>query len=307
MSCETSNRLLTISFYNPCWQCSIPWGCSASDGPFKLIKTFGMFTSVWMPLKSTTALCFDGVSVPHILSLSPNCLRDFCRCTGIVRSWLSLYCVPSLNSAYLQASLKSHCWNHCESDPSYQDFPMSSQRRAATWAIWVCFHSLTASSVSLDCVPVVGQNDEQSTAEVLHNRRKTPSIQLVIFHLSHGLSGNWLWPCIHTSLQSHWEPRAWCSPWNLEVRTCRELLCLEQWQQSCCWQKQQTRWTFSDALTNHFYAKLPPKSHIWIYLLLLHWIFGIWEAPLEGINTEIQVPPNSLNTSPDDGLGGYKA
>lgn len=35
--------------------------------------------------------------------------------------------------------------------------------------------------------------------------------------------------------------------------------------------------------------------------------FGMWEAPLEGSNIEIQVPPNSLNTSLDDGLGEYKA
>lgn len=117
-------------------------------------------------------------SLPHNLSLSANCFRDFCRCTGIIMSCLFLHSVPSLNSACCQASPKPHCWHHCESDLSYQDFPMSSQRRSATWAIWVCFHSLTASSVSLDCAPVVRQKDEQSTAEVLHNRRKTSSIQL---------------------------------------------------------------------------------------------------------------------------------
>lgn len=31
----------------------------------------------------------------------------------------------------------------------------------------------------------------------------------------------------------------------------------------------------------------------------------MWEAPLEGGNIEIQVPPNSLNVSPDDGLREY--
>lgn len=117
-------------------------------------------------------------SLPHILlslSLSPNFFRDFCRCTGIIRSCPFLYSVPSLNSASCQASPTLHCWHHCESDLSYQDFPMSSQRRAATRAIWVCFRSLTASSLSLDFVPVVRMNDEQSTAEVLHNRRKISS------------------------------------------------------------------------------------------------------------------------------------
>lgn len=193
MSCETSNRLLTISFYNPCWQCSIAWGCSASDGPLEWTKKLGMFTSVWMCLESTTALYLDGVSVPSpiffflSLSLSPNFFRDFCRCTGIIRSCPFLYSVPSLNSASCQASPTLHCWHHCESDLSYQDFPMSSQRRAATRAIWVCFRSLTASSLSLDFVPVVRMNDEQSTAEVLHNRRK--------------ISSNWT--CFSTSVKGH--------------------------------------------------------------------------------------------------------
>lgn len=181
--------------------------------------------------------------VPHILSLSPNCFRDFCRCTGIVRSCLFLHSVPSLNSASCQASPKPHFWHHCESDLSYQDFPMSSQRRSATWQ----FESASIHSRLLQFPWTVFQLwDRMMNSALLRcytTGGKHPASNL-LYHLSHGLSCNWLWPCIHTSLQSHWEPRALCSPWDLEVTTCRELLCLEQWQQSCCWPKHQTRRTF---------------------------------------------------------------
>lgn len=179
MSCETSNRLLTISFYNPCWQCSIPWGCSASDGPLEWTKSLGCSPLDALREHHSPLSWWHQCSLPHILlSLSLNCFRDFRRCTGIIRSCLFLNSVPSLKSASCQASPTPHCWHHCESDLSYQDFPMSSQRRAATWAIWVFLHSPTASSLSLDCVPVVGQNDEQSTAEVLHNRGEVSSTWL---------------------------------------------------------------------------------------------------------------------------------
>lgn len=99
-------------------------------------------------------------SLPHpsSLPLPTNCSRDFCRCTGspgIVRGCLFLCSPPSLNSDSCQASPTPHCWHHCESDPSYQDFSMSSRRRAAMWAVWIGSHSLTASSVSPGFVPIL--------------------------------------------------------------------------------------------------------------------------------------------------------
>lgn len=175
MSCETSNRLLTISFCNHV-------GNEVFRGDVQPQMSFWMNIKAW-----DVHLCLDALrehhsplswwgqcSLPHILSLSPSCFRDFCRCTGIVRSCLFLYSVPSLNSASCQASRTPHCWHHCESDRSYQRTPKGEQQHGQ----FECFLSLTASSPSLDCFPLARQNDEQSTAEVVHNRRKICSIWL---------------------------------------------------------------------------------------------------------------------------------
>lgn len=65
---------------------------------------------------------------------------------------------------------------------------------------------------------------------------------------------------------------------------------------------------FSGALTQSLLCQVTSQESYlqvtWICLLLLQ-SFGMWEAPLEGSNIEIQVPPNSLNISPDDGLREY--
>ena len=90
---------------------------------------------------------------PSSLILPTNCSRDFWRCTrspGIVRGCLFLCSLPTH-----QASPTPHFWHHCESDLSLAGFSMSSWRRASMWAIWISSHSLTASSVSLDFVPVL--------------------------------------------------------------------------------------------------------------------------------------------------------
>lgn len=213
MSCETSNRLLTISVYNPCWQCSIPWGCSASDGPLEWTKKLGLFTSVWMPLERPTALYLDRVSVPSLIffSLSSSCFRDFCRCRGIVRSCLFLRSLPSLNPASWQVSPTPHCWHCCESDLSYQDLPRAPKGEQQHGQ----FESASIHSLLLHFPWTLFQLwDRMMNRALLRcytTGGKYPTSDL-LFHLSHGLSCNWPWPCTHTSLQSHWEPRAWCSP-----------------------------------------------------------------------------------------------
>lgn len=287
--------------------------------------SLGMFSlrwSSWMNKKAWDVhLCLDALrehhsslsswhqcSLPHILlSLAPNCFRDFCRCIGIIRSCLFLYSVPSLNSASSQASPTSHCWHHCESDPNYQDFPMSSQRRAATWAIWVFFHSLAALHFPWTVFQLWDRMMNRALLRECTGGKYPASDSL--FHLSHGLSCNWLWPCTLTSLQSHWQTKAWCSPWHLEVRTCRQLLCLEQWQQSWCLTR--PGGLLSDALTQSLLCQITSQESYlrvtWICLLLLHRVLAFggrhhWKAV-----AEIQVPPNSLNISLDDGLGEHKA
>lgn len=53
VSCETSNSLLTISFYNACWQCNIRWGLLASsDTPLERKKQVQIFTSIWVPYRA---------------------------------------------------------------------------------------------------------------------------------------------------------------------------------------------------------------------------------------------------------------
>lgn len=157
MSYEISNSLLTIRFYNPCWECNthgrLP---SGPDGPLKLKKQIWVFLPIWMPLQRTTLFHLDGVTVSFSTTLfstfPTNFHKDFHKLSRFSGCLFALS-LPTLNSNSCRVSTTlipapsptSHCSCFC-SDLSHQEFPMSSWREhcchtTPVWPALICSHS----------------------------------------------------------------------------------------------------------------------------------------------------------------------